>query len=71
MAPISMIDAATHVMWSAMRLYSQSSVRITTQRRVISIPSRQYRAVAVAADLLPRPLVRRLVGLTGRRRQAH
>ena len=39
--------------------------------RVISVPSRQYRAVAVAADLLPRPLVRRLVGLTGRRRPAH
>jgi uncharacterized protein len=39
--------------------------------RVISVPSRQYRAVAVAADLLPRPLVRRLVGFTGRRRQAH
>ena len=39
--------------------------------RVISVPSRQYRAVAVAADLLPRPLVRRLVGLTTRRRPAH
>jgi short-subunit dehydrogenase len=36
--------------------------------RVISVPSRQYRAVAVAADLLPRPLVRRLVGLAGNRR---
>jgi uncharacterized protein len=38
--------------------------------RVISVPSRQYRAIAVAADLLPRRLVRRLVGLTGRSRQA-
>jgi short-subunit dehydrogenase len=38
--------------------------------RVISIPSRQYRAVAVAADLLPRPLVRRLVGMAGRGRRA-
>jgi short-subunit dehydrogenase len=36
--------------------------------RVISVPSRQYRAVAAAADLLPRGLVRRLVGLTGRNR---
>ncbi len=38
--------------------------------RVISVPSRQYRAVAVAADLLPRPLVRRLVGMAGRGRRA-
>jgi NADP-dependent 3-hydroxy acid dehydrogenase YdfG len=38
--------------------------------RVISVPSRQYRAIAVAADLLPRTLVRRLVGLAGRGRQA-
>jgi uncharacterized protein len=37
--------------------------------RVISVPSRQYRAIAVAADLLPRTLVRRLVGLAGRNRE--
>src|SRR5919112_1521560 len=37
--------------------------------RVISVPSRQYRAIAVAADLLPRTLVRRLVGLAGRGRE--
>ena len=30
--------------------------------RVLSIPSRQYQALALLADLLPRPLVRRLVG---------
>ena len=29
--------------------------------RVLSIPSRQYQALAALADLLPRPLVRRLV----------
>ena len=35
--------------------------------RVLSIPSRQYQALALLADLLPRPLVRRLVGVTTRR----
>ena len=34
--------------------------------RVLSIPSRQYQVLAALADLLPRPLVRRLVGLAGR-----
>ena len=38
--------------------------------RILSIPSRQYQALAALADLLPRPLVRRLVGLAGRTRQA-
>jgi hypothetical protein len=36
--------------------------------RLLSIPSRQYQALATLADLLPRPLVRRLVGLAGRGR---
>ena len=38
-APISITDAATQVTWSAMRLYSASSVRSHTQRGVISTPS--------------------------------
>jgi short-subunit dehydrogenase len=35
--------------------------------RVLSIPSRQYQALALLADLLPRPVVRRLVGLAKQR----
>ena len=39
MPPISMTEAAMHVQWSAMRLYSASSVRSQMQRGVSSIPS--------------------------------
>ena len=39
-------------MWSAMRLYSQSSVRSTLQRGVISMPSSFSTASAYAKPLL-------------------
>lgn len=35
--------------------------------KVLSVPSRQYKAIVTAADLLPRRLVRRLVGVVNRR----
>jgi hypothetical protein len=35
--------------------------------RVVSVPSRQYKALVTAADLLPRRLVRRLVATANRR----
>jgi uncharacterized protein len=35
--------------------------------RVVSVPSRQYRALVTLADLLPRPLVRRIVARTNLR----
>jgi hypothetical protein len=35
--------------------------------RVVSVPSRQYKALVTAADLLPRRLVRRLVATVNRR----
>jgi uncharacterized protein len=36
--------------------------------RTVSVPSAQYRAIVALADLLPRPLVRRLVGRASRGR---
>ena len=35
--------------------------------RIVSVPSRQYKAIVTAADLLPRRLVRRLVATVNRR----
>jgi short-subunit dehydrogenase len=35
--------------------------------RVVSVPSPQYKAVVAALDLLPRPVLRRLMGVRGRR----
>jgi short-subunit dehydrogenase len=35
--------------------------------RVVSVPSRQYKAIVAAVDLLPRPVLRRLLAAVGRR----
>jgi short-subunit dehydrogenase len=37
--------------------------------KVVSVPSWQYRALVTVADLLPRPLLRRCVGLAYRKRE--
>ena len=46
MPPISMTEAAMQVQWSAMRLYSASSVRSQMQRGVSSMPSSLSTAAA-------------------------
>ncbi|HVL83228.1 MAG TPA: hypothetical protein VM367_02905 [Pseudonocardia sp.] len=39
-----------------------------TEKKVVSVPGVRYEAVVTVADLLPRPLVRRLAALVDRDR---
>ena len=63
MPPISMTEAAMQVTWSAIRLYSASSVRSQTQRGVSSMPSSLLDRLGVGEVVVHRRAVVEAVGV--------
>jgi short-subunit dehydrogenase len=53
--------------WLAAERVVDESLSDLARGRVVSVPSRQYKAIVAAVDLLPRPVVRRLLAAVSRR----
>ncbi|MCO1655378.1 SDR family NAD(P)-dependent oxidoreductase [Pseudonocardia humida] len=53
--------------WLAAERVVDDGLSDLARGRVVSVPSRQYKAIVAAVDLLPRPVVRRLLAAVGRR----
>lgn len=60
------VGARTGPMWLAADRVVTDCLADLARGKVVSVPSGQYKAIVAAAGLLPRPLLRRIVGAAGR-----
>jgi short-subunit dehydrogenase len=62
------VGARTGPLWLDAARVVEDCLSDLAKGKVVSVPSRQYKAIVAAVDLLPRPLVRRLMALGDRNR---
>ena len=62
------VGARTGPMWLTADRVVDDALSDLAKGKVVSVPSPQYKAIVAVVDMLPRPLVRRLVAAAGRGR---